>query len=266
MFDQKAYMREYAKRLKTERRAAGVCVKCGRATDGKASCADCRKKDLGRQTKRQEARAAEGRCKSCGKPKGGDGKVYCPACLKKAEGWNRVHRARHKAKGLCLACGKESGGKTRCPDCAVKSVAAAREARERYAAAGLCRNCGKEAVTSKVSMHGRVRENGRGTHCRDCYLKIMASGLLGSGTKWEILLQKLDACGWVCPYTGVALVMGDNLSFDHMDPVGRFPEKRHDPENVEPCSWQANLMKRDLTKAEFLKMIEAIHLHQRQKG
>jgi hypothetical protein len=81
---------------------------------------------------------------------------------------------------------------------------------------------------------------------------------LGSGKRWRILLEKLDECGWRCPYTGEQLVMGDNLSFDHILPVSRFPEKRHDPENVEPISWEINMLKRHLTKDEFLALVRNI--------
>ena len=71
--------------------------------------------------------------------------------------------------------------------------------------------------------------------------------------------MKLDACGWKCAYTGDLLVVGDNLSFDHMDPISRFPERRYDPDNVEPVTWQVNLMKRDLTKQEFLALVGRIY-------
>ena len=82
--------------------------------------------------------------------------------------------------------------------------------------------------------------------------------LFGTRLKWRILLDKLDEANWQCPYSGEQLVLGDNLSFDHKDPICRFPEKRRDPNNIEPVSWQINLMKRDLTKDEFLGLVRSI--------
>jgi hypothetical protein len=70
-----------------------------------------------------------------------------------------------------------------------------------------------------------------------------------------VLQAKLEACNWTCPYTGEVLVLGENLSFDHVYPICRFPEKRHEPDNLEPCTWQINLMKRDLTKEEFTTLV-----------
>lgn len=43
-----------------------------------------------------------------------------------------------------------------------------------------------------------------------------------------------------------------------MDPVCRFPDRKHDAENVEPVSLVVNLMKRHMTKAEFLGKIRII--------
>ncbi len=163
-----------------------------------------------------------------------------------------------RGNGLCVVCGDPTGTElARCAKCNTKTNAKERRRRARYTAEGRCRDCGKEAQLSNRSMRGRER----GNYCKDCFLKVLATTVLGSRKHWWILVEKLNACGWRCPYTGEQLVLGDNLSFDHMDPICRFPEKRYDPNNIEPISWQINLMKRDLTKTEFLTMIERIHEH-----
>jgi hypothetical protein len=102
-------------------------------------------------------------------------------------------------------------------------------------------------------------------YCHECFLKMIAGYTLGSRKYWRILLGKLDRCNWRCPYTGERLVLGKNLSFDHMDPVCRFPERRHDPDNIEPVSLTVNMMKRELTKQEFLELIAKIAQHQGEK-
>lgn len=159
---------------------------------------------------------------------------------------------------FCVACGKEKETeKVRCNSCNAKSNRRNQARRRKYADEGRCRECGEKAQLTNRSLRNRER----GNYCGDCWLKMLATSLLGSRKLWRILLDKLNECGWKCPYTGETLVLGVNLSFDHMDPIARFPDRQHDPENLEPISWQVNLMKRDLTKAEFLAMIERIHRH-----
>lgn len=172
----------------------------------------------------------------------------------------KKHRQTHYKKcrdnNLCVVCGKPTGTDgARCAECNVKVNAKECRRRARYTAEGKCRLCGDESQLTNRSL----RKRDRGNYCKRCWLKVLAGYLLGSMKHWPILVEKLDACGWRCPYTGEELVLGVNLSFDHMDPVARFPEKRHDPNNLEPISWKVNLMKRDMTKNEFLELIERIH-------
>ncbi len=160
--------------------------------------------------------------------------------------------------GCCVVCGKETKTElARCTECNARSNLKNQERRAKLTAEGKCRDCGGEAQLTNRSLRGRER----GNYCGDCWLKMLATSLLGSRKLWKILLDKLEACGWKCPYTGETLVIGVNLSFDHMDPICRFPEKQHDPNNIEPISWQVNLMKRDLTKSEFLEKIKRIYEH-----
>ena len=168
----------------------------------------------------------------------------------------QTHYKKNRENGLCVVCGKPTGTEgARCAGCNVKVNAKECRRRKRYTEEGRCRDCGKEAQLSNRSMRGRER----GNYCRDCAIKVLATTVLGSRKHWRVLVQKLDACGWRCPYTGETLVLGVNLSFDHMDPICRFPEKKYDPNNIEPISWQINLMKRDLTKIEFLELIQRIN-------
>ncbi len=168
----------------------------------------------------------------------------------------RKYYKSNRERGLCVVCCKPTGTKgARCARCNVKVNAKECRRRARYTADGKCRLCGEEAQLSNRSL--RKRE--RGNYCKRCWFKVLAGYLLGSMKHWPILVEKLDACGWKCPYTGEELVLGVNLSFDHMNPVARFPEQKHDPANLEPISWKVNLMKRDLTKEEFLELIGRIY-------
>ncbi len=252
-FDAKAYAREYQRKLRAERREKGLCAVCEKPSPDTARCADCRKKDADSQKNRQQLLAAHGLCKMCGKVPSSDGHLYCDACLVKANRSTRKHAAKRKSEGRCNSCGKPCDS-FRCEECNRKSNGLISAARKNRVESGKCRDCGEDAITTNRSLRGKERSQ----YCRDCYLKMLARMTLGSGKKWEVLLDKLEACNWTCPYTGDRLILGDNLSFDHKNPVCRFPEQKGDPDNIEPCTWQINLMKRDLTKEEFLAMIEQI--------
>lgn len=254
MFDQKKYMREYMARRSEKRREAGLCTVCGEKAEGKSKCEKCLGKDRERQKKRWNS-TEDGACRQCRKASATSGTKFCEGCREKQTRWRKKHSAKRREEGQCLSCNAASE-KSRCEKCIAKARELNKALRKKRVNNGLCRECGGEAIPSTRSLRGRDRA----AYCRDCYLRMMAPTVLGSRRMWRVLLQKLEDCDWRCPYTGEKLVMGDNLSFDHVNPVSRFPEQRHDPANVEPCTWQVNLMKRDLTREEFLGLIEKIHL------
>lgn len=185
-------------------------------------------------------------------------------------GWGRGKKRYHDRveKGLCILCdNKPEHGLRWCIDCKAKESERSKQKRLKAAADGKCESCPNKAMQlTRAAGQNRlggqyVEGRSQSTYCAQCYLKSRAFDLLGSRRHWEVLVEKLEACRWRCPYTGETLVLGDNLSFDHIDPISRFPERKHDPNNIEPVSWQVNVMKRDLTKQEFLALIERIYSH-----
>ncbi len=253
VFDRKKYNREYGAKLRAERKAKGLCEVCGETTEGKLRCKECLAKNAARQKARQQRLIEQGICKKCGKHGAADGHLYCEGCLAKVNAFTRKHTAKQTKEKRCHGCGIPCD-RFRCEICNGKANGEIRKLKKRWTEANLCRNCGQPAITTTRSLRGQERA----TYCRDCYLKVLAYNVLGSGKKWRILLDMLEKCEWKCVYTGERLVLGDNLSFDHKNPICRFPEQRHDPGNIEPCSWQINLMKRDLTKPEFLALAQKV--------
>lgn len=187
------------------------------------------------------------------------GRVHCEECLKKTRSWSKRHRDKKRREGKCFACGVPCDTGTRCTDCHKRNMDEIKERRKRWSREGRCRDCGKDSAVlglMKRNMPGGIRKS---KYCRDCYLKMMSRSLLGSSKWWTELLAKLDSADWRCGYTGEVLVLGENLSFDHVYPVLRFPEKRHDPDNLIPCTLEVNLAKRDRTKDEFLAFVTKIY-------
>lgn len=241
------------KRSRDKKRQAGLCIRCGKESI-RIRCDECREAVNEETNQRRAKLAQDGRCPGCGEPNDTDG-YRCSDCNAKQR---RAYKKRYTKKveiGTCSTCSEPvDDGRRFCKRCLLRM----KVAREKWIEEGRCCVCGRESELSNQSLrHGEGRRN----YCKVCWLKTLANRVLGSIKHWKVLVDKLDACNWRCPYTGEMLVIGENLSFDHIDPVSRFPEKRYDPENVEPVSWQANMAKSGLTKSEFLALVEKIHLH-----
>lgn len=247
-------MSEQIKAHQDARKAAGLCIECGVPSD-RTRCVECRKKNAEITQRRRDKKKADNACMMCGGQRDSEKKM-CSGCVQRQSAYAKKSYDKHTENKKCVVCGRPTETNlARCVVCNEATNRKEQRRRARYTADGRCRECGAEAQLSARSMRGKDR----GSYCRQCFLKRLALTTLGSMKHWQILVEKLDACGWRCPYTGEPLVLGDNLSFDHMDPIARFPERQFDPDNVEPISWQINLMKRDMTKSEFLALIDKIH-------
>lgn len=96
--------------------------------------------------------------------------------------------------------------------------------------------------------------------CEKHWYVEIATENLGAGTVEvaRLLKDKLESQNYTCPYTGEKLVPGLNCHLDHILPTSRFPEKRHDIDNVEWVSERANYAKRDLTPQEFIELCNRV--------
>ena len=178
----RAYERERSRREADRRRAAGLCLHCGKAPalEGRTTCEPCGKqrrarertryakamaegklyagrkvetrRRIGRERsrRRDEARRAAGLCTGCGKHPPVEGGATCESCREAKRVAERALYASRRAAGLCGTCGgPTTDGGSRCAPCAVAETArypsknAAR--REQYAtrrARGECTDCG----------------------------------------------------------------------------------------------------------------------------
>lgn len=88
----------------SERVQLGLCVACGKPSNGYSKCEECRIKERARNKKRYEKRKSSGLCVTCGKP--ADNGCRCKECSKKASDYvTDVHNMR-KENGLCICCGE----------------------------------------------------------------------------------------------------------------------------------------------------------------
>ena len=72
----RAYLRDWRRRKRAERRAAALCPGCGGELDGFEFCAACRADVAARKARW----IAEGRCSNCGKARGERSGRLCDPC------------------------------------------------------------------------------------------------------------------------------------------------------------------------------------------
>ena len=150
-----AYERERSRREVEQRRAAGVCLRCGKspAVEGLTMCEPCAderrarerakyakakaegklyggrkvetRRRIGREKSRRRlaARLAAGLCTSCGKRPSVDDGTTCEPCREARRAFEREQYAEHRAAGLCGYCGGATlDGGSRCGPCAVRET------------------------------------------------------------------------------------------------------------------------------------------------
>ena len=118
--------RERSRRRDAARRAAGLCMSCGRhpPVEGGASCEPCREARRAAERALYASRRAAGLCGTCGGPTT-DGGSRCAPCAAaettrypRKNAARREQYARRKAEGRCTDCGAPSQGAARCEPCA----------------------------------------------------------------------------------------------------------------------------------------------------
>ncbi len=145
----KQYERERSRQLHAERKAAGICTKCGRAPacPERTTCEPCaeqhrdrarharakaegipyggrdpearRRAGRKRSRRRAEARKASGLCTRCGNLPPEEGRSMCEPCREDRRQAKRDRHAERRAAGLCVQCATPApGGKTYCDPCA----------------------------------------------------------------------------------------------------------------------------------------------------
>ena len=121
------HARRRTRQRQRARRAAGLCIRCGRSrpVDGGSSCDNCleARRTADRQTYAE--RRAAGLCTRCG-TLAFEGALLCGPCSLIEAGYqpnknetNRAQYAERRARWICTRCGrKPTFGASRCEDCA----------------------------------------------------------------------------------------------------------------------------------------------------
>ena len=168
-------------RRTAERRAKGLCLKCGKRPPAphRSQCEPCIEKrrpaDLARYHQRTAERVARGLCPKCGNRPPEPGRSQCGPCLEKDAAAGRARDARLRAAGKP----RRELEKARVAD---------RERRRRQTAerreAGLCPECGKAPPAPESSLCAPCGEERRAAQ-RARYARGKAEGKLYGGRKVE---------------------------------------------------------------------------------
>ena len=164
-----------------ERKARGLCLKCGKRPPAphRSQCGPCiekrRSADLARHHRRTAERAAQGLCPKCGKQPAAAGRSLCEACNEKRNRASRARDARLRAAGMP----RRDPARAR----AYERERSRREVEQRRAA-GLCLHCGKAPALEGRTTCGPCAEARRARE-RSRYAKAKAEGKLYGGRKVE---------------------------------------------------------------------------------
>lgn len=173
-------LERYHRRV-AERRAAGLCLKCGKRSPAphRSQCEPCAEKrrpaDRERFRRRSAERTAQGLCPKCGKCPPAPGLSQCAPCAEKSNRASRARDARLRAAGMPRRDAKRAREYER--------ERSRREVEERRVA-GLCLHCGKAPAEEGRTMCGPCAE-ARRTRERTRYANAKAEGKLYGGRKVE---------------------------------------------------------------------------------
>jgi len=186
-------------RQTAERRALGLCVKCGkrppepersqcepcldmdraaiRARDARLravgiprrDCEKAREYERGRARRHTERRRAEGLCISCGNAPAAPGRVSCKPCLERRRAEDRARYAAGKAAGKSYG-GANVETKRR------SARAKGKRRRKAWREAGLCLRCGKPPAVEDGKICAPCQERRRAKERRK-YAERRAAGL-----------------------------------------------------------------------------------------
>ena len=192
----------------------------------------------------QEKRKAKGQCYSCGnfaEPN----RTRCSNCRAKQCGkYDRIEQ------GICKRCKNPSlPGVKMCQVHAEANAKRGRKTRQCRKNSGDCYLCGKGPPIQGASI------------CEKCWLEKAAKLHLGSYSRWHELKNLFDKQN-ICPYTGYQLLIGVNVSIDHIIP--RAKGGLNEVDNLQYVYYgdvDINWMKGKLDDSEFKSIVLKIANH-----
>lgn len=111
---------------------------------------------------------------------------------------------------------------------------------------GTCRSCPK-----KLMKHSK-------SWCRKHWFMQVVSRYGFRMIEWRTAERIIKRQNYICPYSGVRLVLGINASLDHRMPKAKHPHLKSDWSNVQWVDWYINNIKQTLSPSEFSRRLSLI--------
>jgi hypothetical protein len=193
----------YHQKLAADRKAAGLCVKCGKESgEGKSVGPICAAKNEATRAKAVKKRKSAGICQysGCGQP-AMPGRTVCKTCSQKYSDITKAKYHANRAAGVCPYCGEEKPADVfACPLCTVKQAAHKLNWYNERKAKGICTQCNKAPATPGF------------IHCPDCRKTVTARVLAAHHDARRLAIETYGAACELCPETELAVLQIDHVS------------------------------------------------------
>lgn len=236
--------------LRETRLSSGLCITCGKnpSEKDKQRCAKCIKNSNEASANFAIRNLELGYCLCNKNNPVVPGKTRCEKCLSR----EKQRYEKKKEKGICYLCNKNNPvlGKLACQSCSDRRSEWKKEKKKLRREQGVCERCGHQEI---------IINPDRISVCKKCILQRLSLEHLGTSKKWEELEQLFDKQN-ICPYTKIQLILGVNISIDHIIPKSRGGTNSIDNlQFVYYGDFDVNRMKGDLTNDEFISAIRVIY-------
>ena len=224
---------EWAKKKREKCKEQGICVDCccRPSQNGKCKCDICAERNRKNTALLKEKRKDQGKCLKCGCDIQTNTK-WCDLCKKEQREIGKLLRNNRKENNLCVKCGKSKP---------CNCSATMKEIRENFRKEGKCIYC------------GTINDNNNSA-CDICILKGIATNNLKNRKLWLKIKELLEKQQFICPYSGIKLILGINASIDHIVPKSKGGN--NEIENLQWVHLWINLMKKDSEEQDFVKQLE----------
>lgn len=261
---------------KKKKEDANQCMRCNNQRRDKGClCQSC----LDKTNNKRRSLQQQGICGDCKKRPLKIGKKRCEECINKALNKDK----QYILEGKCICCGQfNDSGYRRCEPCSISR----RLLKNSYFDRGLCSVCLKKLpenwtrktcdicakrrkdkiqklIDNGICIRCHCKPIGYKTKCTECYLKYRAKCYFKNSTKYKKLLEILENQNYICPYSGIQLVLGNNAVIDHI-----IPKALGGGDNIENLQWvdkYVNAMKWSKSEEEFLKTVKIIYNYRKLK-
>lgn len=173
-----------------------------------------------------------------------------------AQQQGKMRKAEYKKEGRCIACGSAHPEGQLCKKCKERAKRSRQKRKAKLIEAGICCQCGKSKATVTYGVQYGNKKKSVAPVCNKCYLRRTAYHVFKSEKLYYILEDLWEEQKGICYYSGIAMILGENSSIDHIIP--RSAGGKDIKENLCWCLWPINQIKSGLSIDRFVTLCQQI--------